>query len=867
MNTIIKSILLLSICTLIVFIVSIIPFRFVPQKIISISNITPSSISEYGYIDIFNLKYLVKNFSYIANFEDDSIISIKANKFSVGMLNKKDVNLLECNIIYITDKDKGEVIDNILDKIFIDQNEVDIKTEKCTFEIRQVSKDIIDNLKKEEKIKYDSVSAINGDFIIQAEDVDLSLYKNNFLINYKFNGRIFNNEVHGVLSSSQDEEKISIKIGETNIEYIGKKMDTKNSLIISSKEWNDFVQKYFCENQYCKIFSSRIFGNNFNLTINKDSSDKKWVGSFYGSINGKIEEKEDKIFKISINQATLDNQEFKNKIFAEDSKISLYSIFDRYINIKDINIDLNIKKLIGQNFEISDLKFITNLEKDQIDFSAKYNKDGMISTKIKDLSKLKILWSNINFKNFLNLFSLNKNYNKFFKEKEISDLYGDFEINFSKYKDDIYPESINFLFNNKSNVEIKMNQCLNKCQIGISINNIDLFKYTNKENIVDLIGIDYIVKNLDAKQGALLYKMSEIINLPKNKSYSFDLSMSNVAFGEDFIKDFVFSKYINFNQYLIELKQINSSFINGNSKVKISFNDGKIPKIEISSNFDKFQTKNILRNIYTESNLEEIGFSIPSLAGFDGIFDFFVKETNSDMSNIKLSGNIENGVFKFSNGTFDFFSNKIKTNGLIDFNSKPSFVFGIAIQSLDIEKFFLKEKFNKIKGILNLTGDVSFAGFTLNDFKSSLEANLSGKLYNMQIQKTNLQMLSKNLINLNNINSLSINDVLESGSVSFREVISQIKIEKGILNFTFTNAKSTGVSGSGNCGWEIKSNNLKNCKATFIVMAKDLRSENSFIPLQIGWAGGGKITDPLYQWNFDQINQYKIAAIKYKNLS
>jgi len=856
MGMLVKIATLCIILIMLLFGFSLVPMQFVPGKIVEISNIKPISISEYGYINLLKWQYFVKDFSYITRVDDKSYLLLKADKLGSNMLrSKSDISIYGCKIYLLTANKSDDIVDVVLNYINKNIKYFNISGNHCEININKISDSDVTNIKNNENINEDDIMDILPDITLYANNVDFGFIKSEFTNEYKIKGII--NDVNFELQASKDSirDVIFAKFDTDEFEY--KIEDLTSSIALKSKNIGKLIQNTFCTSSSCKdIFS----GINSEIDINVKLSDKKWSGVINGLLRGSLQIDDKNTINVNLDKVNIPSKSIKN---ANDIKnypsLSIYKLFSKYF-VNDYSLLLKINEANIDDIKLNNINFNYDQIKKTINIDAKFNKDGEIITTLGDIKNPKFKIINITLKDFIDI--LNPKFKELLLPESCS-LMGNADIEIQSGDISNYISRMTYNIQNSGSIEISSDECILDCTKNIILKDFDLWGVINRIKLLAFIGINKFITtpSNDIKQTALLYIQDTDV-ASKDFLNTFNISMKNINFNHDIINNLDINYQNSKAHKAVSVKNIDSNFAIGSLNFEANLSKNSISNVDIIMNFNTLKLEKIANILYPDVRSSDVTFVQPSLAGFDGHIDVNILDTGTFISNINISGNIKNGNIDSEGNSVNYNNFPVLFNLSSSLTAKPLIKVGIAINKINIADFLnLKDRL-AIDGILNLSGNVSMSGFSVNQIKKSISANLSGAIYNYSIQKCNLQKLSDRLLNLKTINSLAVEDTIKSGFIIFPKADLQIRIDKNLLSCDISNAKTTGVSMSGMCTFNLEDHDITNCNAIFNIIGRDLNIIENFYNLQISFASGGILESPNYKFNLDQINQYKRNAMK-----
>lgn len=844
-----QILLYIIIIALLCFLFSLVPLKFIPEKIISTAQIKPLSMSEYGYINLFSRQYFVNNFSYILKQGNDSYIMLRADKIGISMLGNKNIILNKCEINLITSKKQSDILDIIASEIMESKEDMNIIGNDCIIEIKKVEQVLIDNIAKNENPTEDDISQITGDLSLHLENVEFDIYKNILTKDYNISSKLNDNDANLKLHQDENKTEVLANFAGTAVKYT--KLKDSQNLTLQSKDIQNFTQNIFCNSEYCRRIVNSLpkKDTNIDITINNINPENVVInGKIQGIFDSEITNQSN-VITLNPKNISLKDEEDSNNIKLK--QISLYNLFSKYLDLKyDLNITLEALKFNDFEVEKINIQYKDNDEK--LDIVGNLTKEIAITTKNNDINNFSIMLSNVDPKYFINIL-----YPELINHEILTEdgkkIIGSLEMQFKIADENQYLASVKYIFDEKKGVTFISDSCINNCNQEITFNGLDIFDIINRSKFISILGIDkFCTQSGNIKQSALIYTSSDNI-MSKNIVQTLNVTLQNTIINDNLIKNGSIIYTHGDKNKNLAFKNFESDIFSGDIKANIIFVPNAASIVEIDGKINKIRLESIAKILYPDTSLKELIIVPPSLTGFDGKIALEINDISDNYKYLNIFGNITNGIFSFLNAKMKFNNAEIKMNGNISFASKIIASIGLAVDSLEVDKI-LKDT---IGGILSTSGTLNFSGFSGQEFLDSLSGNFTGKIYHYKLNSCNLQKLSDVLVNVKLAKSADIEQVIKSGSVSFESTNVNLLVHKDTVIAKFVDAKNKGVSSSGACSISFVDEKISNCSAIFMVIAKDLSQNGSFMPLQISWGGGGTLQNPVYKYNLEQIQKYQ----------
>lgn len=837
--------------------ISLIPLKQVPNKAISIFKVEPLSISPHGYIDIFSMQYILKNFIYLTKIDEQSYLYLSADNVGTSIFHSdKDVSvsLKKCAINVVTSKNINTFVNEITKTITQNIQKLHIATEKCDIKIKHVPDEDIKQLEKSSNIINDMESG-KYNSIFTLKDGNINVIKNDLLSNYSVSGTIDNINVSASITKNDLELSGEFNLGGSKISY----KKNKDSTIFSANISNlgEFIKYGFCNTKEC--FQATDSLKSANLNINTKMENNEFNGTISGFTNGKISIKNNDINinleKINIPNIT-DNQKLLQKVF--NGNVSLYSIIYDFLQ-QSSNLNLNMQEFGYKDIKITNFQGKYDSKQNKVSGSAKINQDGSVIIS-GDNKQISIEIDKIQTNDIIGIVS-NESLQKM-EQKEQSPA----TITLSRSSVNTwFLSNMLYKISQDSSINYSKNECINNCNQIITFHNVNLDSIVHQADYLKLFHLDkYIQNNSGLVQDALMYDQSITVNqLYQQKST--EINFKNAKFNTLTIESGKISFSKNENETGLLVEKMNSSLFSGDVTINNIHKLNQKQVVNITSNLQKFYISDILKLLFPNSDPKNINIVPPSLIGIDGKVDIRIDDTGLDLSNISANFDINDGNFSGKNLTATYKNNKIQYNLSGSLVSKPIINANVGLQSINMSAFF-KTNNGTIDGIMNGTGNLRMSGFSLSEILNSSTFAMDGKIYNLIIKNCNLQKLSNSLIDVRKIDNIDFDKVLKSGQVAFKEADFSLNSDINKLSFDIKNAKTVGASMAGVCKIDKTKYQIENCTAIMNVLGRDLSEKSPFYNLQISYIASGNIDNPSYKFNYDQINKYKQQAIEYNKI-
>lgn len=618
---------------------------------------------------------------------------------------------------------------------------------------------------------------VSGKLAIKKKEYKLSL---DFILNNIKGNSVFNikteNEKLSIDFTTKNELKDVVKIS-----YLGDnffinnihKIKSNIELDVKTYDFNNLIHwifsvnsKYYNMFDYKKPFSLKtIIDKNINeyrfKNINIDSEDVKLSGnvdilSTKNNINMNIE-------YINFDEFTLNLAKIKTRtdinnitIFNATDFSNLLEHFKGETNntkIKDINILLNIKKIIKQNKSITD----SNIDLETVNNNYKVNKLLINFNDIKIEAEQPQIINNLYFNN------VNITGNNFSKLMQVLNL--DFLVNVSNFnlspKLIIYNEVIYLM-------DFKLNDYSIDGDVEYSFKKDDRFLATN----INLNTLNLRVENKQTK--TLKEKLLWLNTLTTNADVFLNLSINNLKLNDSEnmslkLQSNYHSGYLN----IYNIEYLNSNNIK-NLKGSVLFNiKTKTPIINFNISIDEIKyNTNLINYVFDIEKYKQLLtrkevnteiqkqywinklFSIPTWEEINGTMNFEVQNlhiNNVVLSNLHINSDINNGVINLNRLDFIGLGGNTELRGKIDLKMAKSMNLVLTETTYDIESIinlFTSNKYDYVKGTIGIGGIIQANGFTDKVFASSINSKVNFIGKDIYVKQFGLNKLRDDLKNM-----------------------------------------------------------------------------------------------------------------------
>ncbi len=845
----------------IILLLSLVPFSFIPQKILYKTNIKPITISEYGYINLFSRQYFVNNFAYISKYTDDAYVILRSNKIGVSMFGGKNTTLNGCELYIITSKKQSEILDIFHADLNDNSSDISILGKDCTIDIHQIDSEQILELGKKDAVNDEDIINIFAKNQLHIENVDFNIYKNLFARQYAISGNFDNHDM--VINFSQNEAgvKADATLDTTTITY--NKRNNLEIFQLKSPDFATFVREGLCTSAFCKNTISNLFNGNAEITLQTDTNNLETPvisGNISGIVNGNIAMQDGEMV-FSAKDINLNYPSTEPQKTTSSNRISFTNLFKKYFQTP-YNIKVLTEKISINNHDIfTNLTGHYNKGDNTLQISGKSSNNGEVTTSKTDGNNQVFEVSNLNLQSLTGFISpeiLSKN----LLLNNSNNVLGRLVITIANENEIHYPSEIKYTISEGKFIEYTANSCSANCDEHLLINGVNIAEIIDINALIKIWNIPQFIANSgEIKQSALMYTSGDEF-ATDNKANTAKITIKNCKFNNHTLNAGEMIYANSAKNRALSLQNFDSDLLSGNMVANITFTTNTASNIDISGKVERVKFQEILGILYPNSKIQELMLVPPSLAGFNGKINLTIGDTGTDYHDIAVNGKIDNGMLSFSDASLMYKENKIKVNGNISLISKTIANLGIGINSLNLRDMFKSHGDFPLNGVLNLAGTVNFSGFSGQEYLKSLSGNFNGKIYRYTVNSCNLQKLSDTLFNFKAMKTANIDAIVQSGSITFDEAMLNLSINQSKVTANFANAKQTAVSGSGSCTLDFSNDNIERCTAIFVVIGRDVVEQDKFSPLQISWAGGGNVRNMQYAYNLEQVKQYRDNVLK-----
>jgi len=860
MRKFLQFLLIIGIIVAVLASISLMPMSFVAKEVMKKLPIKPISSSEYGYIDLLKMKYMVKNFLYFGKV-DDFLIMLKAKNLGSGITDKEKFQISDCKIYIFTKQNANKISSYVANNLEKFTKNTNLSIENCTISLRNIDES---DYKKLQSDKFDEEKILNiqSNISLDLKDFNLESANDNEITKYNINFARNTDYLKLEYTNTKTNENFYLSVNDSMAIYKNDSINKEMSLNIDIKNSGNIIASLFCLDKSCeqkfqKITSPfKISGGIFNSEISGKSSGLI-VGDFIYKdgllkINGDI----DLLYDTKTSKSE-DSSVWKKQI-------SLYSILQNIKIVKKFAIKVNNIKI---DQKITDVKNLTITSGDDLskNFAIQTAQDAKIpiSGSYMD-STIKLSIQNLPFEAIAKIsknldiadFNLNNKQNG---SLSVDFQKGDWSWYMSRF---LVQDSVD----KDLSMEIIQDECVIGCKKNITFKSIDLSKILDIDELKKRYSLGKYFSITPGVQSAMMYmKHDETSGRDFERCYF--LNFENVSLFDKKINSGNITVTTSDNKKNVKFDKINSDFFTGDLSVDVILKDGDRSNIDLFVDAQTMYIKDILGILSDKNNVNNTNILLPSLVGFDGSLKAKIGKFSDKVSNVNFNGTLENGQLMIKSGKMEIDGNNSILNISASLSSKPIFDIGIGFEKAEISGLLGLDFKNKIRGFFNVSGSFQCEGFSIQELKNSLNGALNGMVYNLEIDNFNLQALSNSLINIRNTKSINLSEILIDGTARFKSANTTIEYDNGLLKTTISNAKSTGASLSGFCNIDHSSSEIQSCQFMAGVVGVDLSTLKCFYNLQISNAISGNLSNPVMDWNFSQIEKYLTNAGLGKNKS
>ena len=499
MRKFLQFLLIIGIIVAVLASISLMPMSFVAKEVMKKLPIKPISSSEYGYIDLLKMKYMVKNFLYFGKV-DDFLIMLKAKNLGSGITDKEKFQISDCKIYIFTKQNANKISSYVANNLEKFTKNTNLSIENCTISLRNIDES---DYKKLQSDKFDEEKILNiqSNISLDLKDFNLESANDNEITKYNINFARNTDYLKLEYTKTKTNENFYLSVNDSMAIYKNDSINKEMSLNIDIKNSGNIIASLFCLDKSCEQKFQKITSP---LKISGGISNSEISGKSSGLIVGDFIYK-DGLLKINGDIDLLyDTKTSKSEDSSVRKKqISLYSILQNIKIVKKFDIKVNNIKI---DQKITDVKNLTITSGDDLskNFAIQTAQDAKIpiSGSYMD-STIKLSIQNLPFEAIAKIsknldiadFNLNNKQNG---SLSVDFQKGDWSWYMSRF---LVQDSVD----KDLSMEIIQDECVIGCKKNITFKSIDLSKILDIDELKKRYSLGKYFSITPGVQSAMMY--------------------------------------------------------------------------------------------------------------------------------------------------------------------------------------------------------------------------------------------------------------------------------------------------------------------------------------------------------------------------
>ncbi len=375
-------------------------------------------------------------------------------------------------------------------------------------------------------------------------------------------------------------------------------------------------------------------------------------------------------------------------------------------------------------------------------------------------------------------------------------------------------------------------------------------------------------QNIYLSPGSLLKKLLWLNNLTSSNdlSLSFDkLVYKNSTFNNQSIKMRFGQGYFEVSELKLNSDQIDLA---ASISVDISGSDPKFNMAVASKNFGYKSLENTISNSEDKTApaqnkkitaLDQF-YALPSLEGFIGDVSFNVEKATFDefvADNIKIAGNLKDGIMSFTNFSADIYNGNLAYNGVLGMKFDKAWSGNVTLTNASLKPLLSDlVGIKNIDGTANISASVGNSSSNKEEFFKNLTSSIKFSIAGVTVEGYGLNDLVKKMFNVKNY-AEDLRDpekilFAPNAITTFKQAVGTVTIDRGRDNIFQTDVETVAANGIVSGKIDLVRSSI-DAAANIVFLTGTAKKQ---IPLNIATNLKGGFSNINHSTNLNQVNQY-----------